>query len=145
MTKEEIGRILKKARENKGMTQLQVAEKIGKRQQTICNWESGCSQPDANTLFTLCNLYGISIDDTFGGGQHVIVSSSEKRHIDIYRSLDDHGKRIVDLVIKEEAARMAAGSSSFSMAEQSEIARDRYGSALKSSSLEYPSDLKEAE
>lgn len=133
MTKEEIGRILKKARESNGMTQLQVADKIGKRQQTICNWETGYSQPDANTLFTLCNLYGISIDDTFGGGQHVIVSSSEKRHIDIYRSLDDHGKRIVDLVIKEEAARMAAIPST--MEDQAEIARERYGGATVTDAL----------
>lgn len=133
MTKEEIGRILKKARESNGMTQLQVADKIGKRQQTICNWETGYSQPDANTLFTLCNLYGISIDDTFGGGQHVIVSSSEKRHIDIYRSLDDHGKRIVDLVIKEEAARMAAIPST--MEEQAEIARERYVGATVTDAL----------
>ena len=107
MTKEEIGAVLKSARERRGLTQLQVAETLGKRQQTIGNWETGYAQPDANTLFALCDLYNISIDDAFGGGRHV-VSSSEKEHLEKYRTLDDHGKRVVDFLLNEEAARVAA-------------------------------------
>ena len=108
MTKEEIGAVLKSARERRGLTQLQVAETLGKRQQTIGNWETGYAQPDANTLFALCDLYNISIDDAFGGGRHVVVSSSEKEHLEKYRTLDDHGKRVVDFLLNEEAARVAA-------------------------------------
>lgn len=66
MTKQEIGQILRAAREAKGLTQKQVAEAMGRKQQVVGHWETGYSQPDANTLFELCDLYGLSIDDAFG-------------------------------------------------------------------------------
>ena len=66
MTKQEIGKILKSAREATGLTQQQVAEKFGRKQQVVGHWETGYAQPDANTLFELCDLYGISIDEAFG-------------------------------------------------------------------------------
>lgn len=66
MTKQEIGQILKTAREAKGLTQKQVAEQIGRRQQIIGHWETGYAQPDANTLFELCDIYDLSIDEAFG-------------------------------------------------------------------------------
>lgn len=131
MTKEEIGAVLKSARERRGLTQLQVAETLGKRQQTIGNWETGYAQPDANTLFALCDLYNISIDDAFGGGRHV-VSSSEKEHLEKYRTLDDHGKRVVDFLLNEEAARVAAskeqGHKHLTDEEAIALAIQRYGS-----------------
>lgn len=132
MTKEEIGAVLKSARERRGLTQLQVAETLGKRQQTIGNWETGYAQPDANTLFALCDLYNISIDDAFGGGRHVVVSSSEKEHLEKYRTLDDHGKRVVDFLLNEEAARVAAskeqGHKHLTDEEAIALATQRYGS-----------------
>ena len=51
MTKEEIGEKLKAARISCGMTQQEVANKIGRKQPIIGHWETGYSQPDANTLF----------------------------------------------------------------------------------------------
>lgn len=66
MTKQEIGQVLRAAREAKGFTQKQVAEKLGRKQQVIGHWETGYAQPDANTLFELCDLYEISIDEAFG-------------------------------------------------------------------------------
>lgn len=132
MTKEEIGAVLKSARERRGLTQLQVAETLGKRQQTIGNWETGYAQPDANTLFALCDLYNISIDDAFGGGRHVVVSSSEKEHLEKYRTLDDHGKRVVDFLLNEEAARVSAskeqGHKHLTDEEAIALASQRYGS-----------------
>ena len=65
MNKEEIGKILKETRINAGLTQAQVAERLGKRQQAIGNWETGYSQPDINSLLNICSLYGISLDAVF--------------------------------------------------------------------------------
>ena len=56
MTKEEIGAILKSLRVKSNMTQKEVPEQIGRKQQIIGHWETGYSQPDANTLFELCEL-----------------------------------------------------------------------------------------
>ena len=65
MTKQEIGQVLRAAREAKGLTQKQVAEMLDRKQQIVGHWETGYSQPDANTLFALCDIYGINIDTAF--------------------------------------------------------------------------------
>lgn len=66
MTKEEIAKILKQLRIKAGLTQMQAAAKINRKQQTLASWETGQSQPDANTLFVLCAMYGVSVDEAFG-------------------------------------------------------------------------------
>lgn len=66
MTKEEIASILKKIRIESGLTQKEAAEKLGRKQQTLASWETGQSQPDANTLFVLCTIYGVTVDEAFG-------------------------------------------------------------------------------
>lgn len=105
MTKEEIGKILKSAREQAGLTQKQVALQLGRRQQVIGNWETGYAQPDANTLFTLCDMYGISIDDAFGKGRRTAVTATEIAHIKKYRTLDEHGKDVIDTLLEKEYTR----------------------------------------
>lgn len=105
MTKDEIGKILKSARERAGLTQTQVAEKISRTQQVIGHWETGYSQPDANTLFVLCGIYDISIDDAFGFGKKVQVSTLELAHLKKYRALDTHGQRAVNAVLDVEHDR----------------------------------------
>jgi len=108
MTKEEIGKILKEARLNAGMTQAQVAKLLGRRQQIIGHWETGYSQPDANTFFVLCDIYKISIDDAFCGGSRIKVNASELKLLQKYRELDEHGKQLIDMVLDHEHKRCTA-------------------------------------
>lgn len=77
MTKEEIGRIIKESRISATLTQSQVAEKLGRPQQTIASWESGKSQPDANTLFELFRVLGRSVDEAFGFTKNVSPMSGD--------------------------------------------------------------------
>ncbi len=107
MTKEEIAAILKEMRNNAGMTQREAAQKIGRKQQTLASWEIGQSQPDANTLFQLCSLYGTSVDKAFGFDK-TLLDKLEFDVIKKYRALDGHGKTIVDFVLNEEYQRMTS-------------------------------------
>ena len=66
MTREEIAQIIKKVRTDAGFTQKEAASAIGRKQQTLASWETGQSQPDANTLFQLFDFYGVSVDVAFG-------------------------------------------------------------------------------
>lgn len=70
MTKLEIANIFKSLRKNAGLTQRQLAERVGKSQQIIGHWETGYSQPDLSTLFDLFDMYGISLDETFLNRKH---------------------------------------------------------------------------
>ena len=52
----EIGKKLKSARVQSGMTQETVAEKINVSRQTISNWENEKSYPDIISVIELSNL-----------------------------------------------------------------------------------------
>lgn len=54
---------LKAARVNAGLTQDDVAKKLGKSNQTIVNWENGRTVIDTANFLALCNLYKIAEDN----------------------------------------------------------------------------------
>lgn len=110
MTKEEIGAIIKKYRTSAGLTQSFVAEQLNRPQQTIANWEVGRSQPDANTLFLLFHVLGVSIDEAFGikaKKENAPLYSSEALKLagDYDSHMDDRGRETVRAVADFEIAR----------------------------------------
>ena len=54
---------LKAARVNAGLTQKQVAKALGKNDMTIASWEKGRTVPDVVTLYELCELYKMPMDN----------------------------------------------------------------------------------
>jgi len=58
----EIGSKLKKARNEKGITQEQAAELLGVSRQTISNWENNKSFPDIVSVIKLRDSYSVSLD-----------------------------------------------------------------------------------
>ena len=109
MTKEDIAIVLKQARLNAGYTQKEAAEKLGKKQQTIASWETGQSQPDANTLFFICSIYGTTVDEAFGFTKNKQRFSPEDiQLVQKYHDLDPHGREMVDFVLDKEHARVTA-------------------------------------
>ncbi len=63
----EISERLKEMRQNAGMTQEEVAEKIMVSRVTVSHWENGKSLPDIVSLISLSDLYGISLDELVKG------------------------------------------------------------------------------
>ena len=63
----DISERLKEARQNTGMTQEQVAEKIMVSRVTVSHWENGKSLPDIVSLISLSDLYSISLDELVKG------------------------------------------------------------------------------
>ena len=115
MTKEEIGEKLKAARISCGMTQQEVANKIGRKQPIIGHWETGYSQPDANTLFMLCDIFGTTVDEVFGFNKdRPFISSKDKSLLNKYHSLDLHGQQTVNIVLDYGKIAAAGTSVEFS-------------------------------
>lgn len=85
MTKKDIGQILKNLRLNTGKTQAEIAKKLGRTQQIIGHWETGYAQPDANTLFELCDIYGVSVDEAFNFDKKNQFTQHEIEIIKAYR------------------------------------------------------------
>lgn len=49
-------------RKKKGLTQLELAEKLNVSRQAISRWEVGAAVPSTDNLKILSELYGVSVD-----------------------------------------------------------------------------------
>ena len=61
----ELGKKIKQYRFKSGLTQEQLAEKLGIGAQSVSKWENSVAMPDISTLPLLAEIFGISIDDLF--------------------------------------------------------------------------------
>ena len=61
----ELGKKIKQYRFKSGLTQDQLAERLGIGAQSVSKWETGVTMPDISTLPLLAEIFGISIDDLF--------------------------------------------------------------------------------
>ncbi|KPI54506.1 XRE family transcriptional regulator [Clostridioides difficile] len=77
----EIGKKLKNARINSGLTQEKVAEKINVSRQTISNWENEKSYPDIISVIKLSDLYSISLDELLKGDNKMIEHLEESTNV----------------------------------------------------------------
>lgn len=60
------GDALRYAREEKGLSQSQLAEKTGISHQNISRWESGKILPSIDFCVKLADFYGITLDELIG-------------------------------------------------------------------------------
>ncbi len=63
------GAFLRERRTVKGLTQADVAERLGMSAQAVSNWERGETLPDASILMDLALIYETSVDLILGGGR----------------------------------------------------------------------------
>lgn len=61
----ELGKKIKQLRFKAGLTQEQLAEKLGIAPQSVSKWENAVAMPDIATLPLLAETFGVSIDDLF--------------------------------------------------------------------------------
>lgn len=67
MDTKKIGAFLKELRNEKGMTQEQLGERIGVSNKTISRWETGNYMPPVDCLNILSGIYDISINEILAG------------------------------------------------------------------------------
>ena len=63
----EIGNQIKKYRNELGLSQEELADKIFVTRQTISNWENEKNYPDIRSLVMLSTLFDISLDNLVKG------------------------------------------------------------------------------
>lgn len=95
ITSEELGQILKKTRKQKGLTQEEVAEKIHVARGVISEWESGKRNPGLLSIYKLCQLFDMTLDELLG--------IEKKRYITLTVSRDNIEKLHSTIQKVEEA------------------------------------------
>lgn len=79
-----INESIKTFRENKNMTQAELAEKLYVTRQAVSNWETGKSEPDIDTLNKIAVALDVSIEELIYGFKRettVIHNHSTVKHI----------------------------------------------------------------
>ena len=61
----ELGKKIRQLRFKAGLTQEQLAEKLGIGAQSVSKWENAVAMPDITALPLLAEIFGVSIDDLF--------------------------------------------------------------------------------
>ena len=69
MMNETIGSRICKYRKAKGMTQEDLAEKLGVSSQAVSKWENDASCPDISLLPELAKTLGVTVDTLLTGKQ----------------------------------------------------------------------------
>ena len=61
--KKTLGMMIAELRKEKGMTQLELAEKMGVTDKAVSKWERDLSCPDINSLPNLAEILGVTVDE----------------------------------------------------------------------------------
>lgn len=70
-----IGKTIKKFREDNNMTQDQLAEQMNVTRQAISNWENSKTQPDIDTLFKLAQIFNVSVEEIIYGEKRKTITN----------------------------------------------------------------------
>ena len=90
----------------------EFANCIGIKYTTYNGYETGAREPDSDFLILIAQKFDVSTDYILGlrDGKDITNSyqlkSSEYKHIEKYRDLDDHGKNIVTTILNIEYDRI---------------------------------------
>lgn len=98
-----LGQKIRQLRYKAGLTQEQLAEKLGIGPQSVSKWENAVSMPDITTLPLLAETFGVSIDDLFdlSSEQHMnrienSLDINEELPQDLFREYEDFLKAQLD-------------------------------------------------
>jgi transcriptional regulator with XRE-family HTH domain len=87
-------------RKKKGYNQKELADRLGIGATTVSGWERGAYTPDIDTLFVICRLLGVTLNDMFGidefsDANALTVTGIERDIVLAYRKADGIGKAMV--------------------------------------------------
>ena len=98
----ELGKKIRLLRFRAGLTQEQLAEKLGLGAQSVSKWETGAAMPDIAMLPLLAEVFGVSIDELFDltGEQRLnrienSLDISQELPQDLFREYEDFLKALI--------------------------------------------------
>lgn len=115
--KENIQKNLIFYRKMQKITQKQLADHLDIGVSTVSGWERGAYTPDIDTLFSICKLFKVGLNDMCGVFEdNTQLSEDENKLLNTYRSLNTSGQeklleRAVELrdlgYVKGDSVKMA--------------------------------------
>jgi SOS-response transcriptional repressor LexA len=108
-----IAERLRLLRREKGLSKRDLVKMLPLNYSTYANYESGFREPNSDVLQMLARHFGVSIDFVIGATENrmradevAVLTDAEHTHIMQYRTLDTHGRELVDIVLHKETERL---------------------------------------
>ena len=97
-----IGKFIAECRKKEGLTQMQLAEKLGITDRAVSKWETGRAMPDSAIMLELCAALKISVNDLLCG--EVVTMDHynkelEKNLLEMIKQKEQSDKRLLTLEI----------------------------------------------
>ena len=83
MGKQSLGAKITSLRKEKGMTQLELADKMGVTDKAVSKWERDLSFPDFSSMPKLAEIFGISVDELMQVKPVSVLDSNKEKIGDI--------------------------------------------------------------
>ncbi len=103
----EFGERLRHARKEKGLTQKEMAERLGIAGSTYAGYETGFREPDLFRLKAIIKELGVDSSWLLGVDDLEGLTVEEYRHIQKYRALDKRGREAVDMILEQQYQAIA--------------------------------------
>ena len=75
-----FGTVLRKVRKSRGVTQVQLAEKLGVTQATIARYEKGIMTPEVRRIAQVAKVLGVSVQELFEEKEVRPIPQSTRAH-----------------------------------------------------------------
>lgn len=85
MNQQKTGIFIAGCRKEKGMTQGQLAQRLGITDKAVSKWETGKSMPDLSLFIPLCTILEITLNELFAGERIPTEQIKEKTDEVLYR------------------------------------------------------------
>ena len=100
-----MGIFLKHLRNEKSLTQEELAEKFGVSRRTVSRWETGYNLPDIDILIEMSEFYNVELKDLLQGGTKIMDSKEKETAI----LVDDYCKTSNNRAYKVVLAYLSLG------------------------------------
>ena len=97
MDSEKVGKYISRLRKQEGLTQEELAEKIGVNSKTISKWETGINVPDTVLLFELSRVFKVNVQDILNGEK---IDTSDKSDFAIINGITFYNKVFKKRIMK---------------------------------------------
>ena len=95
-----IGKFIAHCRKNKGLTQMQLAEKLNITDRAVSKWETGKALPDSSIMLELCALLEITVNDLLHGEVVEMEDYNkeiEKTLLEMVKQKEEHDRQLLRL------------------------------------------------
>jgi len=107
----ELGLRIAALRQQAGLTQTELAERLGLRQQVVATYENATRRLPSSLTLPLCDIFGVSLEELFGverskakPGPAPKLQKQFHAISSLPKSKQDHIARVIDALLAQEGA-----------------------------------------